>query len=1397
MASPPSTPAQRMAEALAEGRRLPEYEALLSSSIERLPFTMSNPLARAEQSRAESDYKEALTHLLDFFEMSVQWLNCYLLARMAPLAAGADAQTRKALERVVRTIDMKRPLSFGDHVNELLQPLMLAALRLLPDDALVRSLSANVVSARFNILAGSARQIGVVKVRNDFKGHSTSLAQSFYQRAFDSLSSHLLAMLKGLEPLHTYSFYAADAAGCLLDARSRDEQLPPAAGAAFAAEPGHYYVADASGAVCDVWPLAMLSADGYIFLFQTLKDESICYESSSQLVHRFETEDMNAALDVCLASVVPSFDVAREMNWQEILDAAAVHSRAYMMQVQKEKKFSSELFVDRRELGRMFADFRADAARTLMALPGEAGQGKTNQLCHWTSELLREGRAVLIFNSAELGACGLPATLRDIFGVSRRRNIERVLEMLHTKAEESGENVYFLFDALNECLSYTTPDGQPDTVPGPVALFRDITELLVRPDRPRFKVVTTCRSFTWKNSILPAVTPDPAFCYSPADGGGDGCSVGGFSAEETREAYRIYGKLYQMQSDFESIDRRVLLRLRDPLTLKYACGNNIGKVFVSDPARFTSVSLFATMLDDIRERAFAGRLQCELIDELADRILDTYLGGRPAASISSAALLQALDDASSPLHRLASMVYKPDGGVSVAYAELLRSPERPILKECVRTLPGGERSNVVEFIYERFLEYALCLSFRRRHGGAPATADYLRVLDGTEANAVLIGALRNSLLTDLADGRYDTLLELTALHSTRPDVMPLTNDVADVLVGENYEPQLTELQRRMLDALPPDPALIAGYNETQRSIAAAEATPELIVRNRELGARLAPIRRLRTAASVSLTNMLLSDYFNEGLYASDPMLTMWRLMEDSITDVSDDACKQAYYLSRRRHTRGGVPLRENLTARIVREMLDDVQRRSLAANLLGARRRRRMMRFVETGVRLAVLLIIDACMAPKPDEGMVDDMLERIRGLASYATLRFSLVRMAMPFLQTVMRRQITFQSDYVNNAVEYAGFWDDAVVPAAASADRWSRRLTGDIMDFVGHYGRASRGEGDTAAEAAGFAALHPAIADAYSTGCSFSYFVLERILVVMGTAAWSNISPLIRRLLAPGRERDAWSDYSQMSLLYVLYQVQYNSGADNPEILEIYTREAADWTRRCRGRFRARNSARANATGYYKRNVMNWYGVVYCRHCGDGTAREGDGRCAPLFYELIDRAIADADRGMLLHLLDNISEMIGDCGLIELPLQLMRHILAAYPTAEDVRRIDAAPSDNPDHDGRTLVAEAGRVLSTAHRYFPERTRSFLQGELAGLSFPGVAAYREEILGNIGDTEKLSDLFTHRFGNFLMWSLLNNEAVDRFATEAIRTAPQSRDCFQWYNSVVRILCRHLFKIKI
>lgn len=1379
--------------------RLPEYESLVQRSIRALPFSMANPLARSEEARRADDPKEAFSHLLDFFEMSVQWLNACMLALLAPHAATADPQALKTLRRVTDTIDTKRPLSFGDSVNELFHHLLIAAVRMTPDLPLIQALTKHVDTGRASILTGSAKKAGVVKVRNDFKGHSTVLARHFYARALDGLSEQLMAMLRGLEPLHAYRFIAVDSLGHALDARSDNGLLAPADDAPACADaPGHYYAISPDGECHDMYPMAMLNTDGYIFIFQTLKDEGACYESASGDVHRFETESLNPHIDAFFRRISPAFDVAREANWQEITEAAAAHSSEYMRQVQKDKKYSSELFVERKALSGLLDSFAAAPGRTLLALPGEAGQGKTCQLCHWTSRLLRQKEAVFIFNSADMAQCPLPDRIREIMHSSRRRNIERLLDTIHKKAEEAGKLVYFFFDALNECLSYPTPDGTP-APDGPTALFLDVASLLVRADRPRFKVVATCRSFTWKNRISAAVKVQTQLVFAPDDG--DEYSITGFTADETREAYSVYGKLYQMGSDFSRIDSRILLRLRDPLTLKYACGNHVGTPFGSDPARFTSISLFGTMLENIRERSFAGRMQCELLDELADRLLDSYISGHPAGGISAQALREALTDTGAPLHRLATLVYT-DGGVSVAYAELIRNPERPILKESVRTA-GGERTLYMEFIYERFLEYMMALSFGRRNRrscGTPIAASaYLDALRNTEPNVVLIGTLRNALLIDLAElADFGPLLELAGTHGADAGAMQLITDTIDVLVRENYERELSGLQQRLLDAAPPDPSVTAPYNATRREIASGKALPATIARHRELAAALASVLRLRATASAIVGSMLLSDYFNESLYETDPMQHLWRLMEDPIADVADEACKQAYYLSHSRRTRGGSLLRENLTVRIVREMFADVRSRTLLHNVASSRHRKRMLAFIETGARLATLLIIDAYMAPQPDYATASAMLDSIRGIASYATARFTLVRAVMPFLQTVMRKQVTFQSDYVNNAIEYQSFWHDDIVPPTAPEGRWCRARLAEAMSFVGHYNLCAGGDiGTIERRTREFRAFHPYVLDAYTTGCSFSYFIIERLLVVTGAADWDNISPLMRRLLAPERTRGEWADYTQMSLLYVLYQVQHHAAADNPEILDIFTREAADWTRRCRGLFEARNSARANATGLYKRNVMNWYGVVYCDHIGDGVARDGHERCAPLFYEMLDEAIDTADKNLLFHLLDNIAEMICDCGLIELPLQLTQHVLTRLHDSTSIRRIDSARSSNPAHADTTVVTAIGRVLSAAHRFYPERTSHFLHSDVAGLSFPGVAAYREEILGNISDTEKLSDLFTHRFGNFLMWSLLHNEAVDSFAIEAVGHAPCARDSFQWYDRVVRTLCRHLFNIKI
>ena len=112
-------------------------------------------------------------------------------------------------------------------------------------------------------------------------------------------------------------------------------------------------------------------------------------------------------------------------------------------------------------------------------------------------------------------------------------------------------------------------------------------------------------------------------------------------------------------------------------------------------------------------------------------------------------------------------------------------------------------------------------------------------------------------------------------------------------------------------------------------------------------------------------------------------------------------------------------------------------------------------------------------------------------------------------------------------------------------------------------------------------------------------------------------------------------------------------------------------------------------------------------------------------------------------------------------------------------------------------LVKLIGNLFSTAKNYFPDEINNFIRKEILDLRFPGIESYREEILNYNPSGETLSDLLTHRFGNFLMWSLLNEKSVDDFATEAMISAVGSKDCFGWYEKVIRLLVRHMFGVKL
>ena len=136
------------------------------------------------------------------------------------------------------------------------------------------------------------------------------------------------------------------------------------------------------------------------------------------------------------------------------------------------------------------------------------------------------------------------------------------------------------------------------------------------------------------------------------------------------------------------------------------------------------------------------------------------------------------------------------------------------------------------------------------------------------------------------------------------------------------EEQLFALMYELLDVQPEQGVeCIAEFNDVIKRIETNNADETVIARHKELNALLVPVKRLRKLASVSIVNgMLLTEYFNEGLYLHDAKELLWKLMCDPILEVRNDACVYVYYLSNKRYTLEHNLLQGNLALKIVKEM---------------------------------------------------------------------------------------------------------------------------------------------------------------------------------------------------------------------------------------------------------------------------------------------------------------------------------------------------------------------------------------------------------------------------------------------------------------------------------------------
>ena len=427
-----------------------EFRELAERSVSRLPPTLSKPVASLMREVEKGNFSAGMNYALDFLEISVQFVSCclFVLLQDAEKELPEDA---KAMKAIVDKIDCKRSLSFGDWVNDIFNPAVRAALKELPDNPLVRSLDDALFVRGANRLLGTKTEPSVVRIRNEYKGHSTTLSNEIYRGVVFTLEPQILAVLKAVEPLQEFSFNFSDGGGSLF--RSPD------------------------GTESDLYPLVFRNEKGYVYVFQSLKDEDISYISSDEEAVTLIDDSRNAAFDRLLQRSSRSFDIAKEMNWTEMRALLNAESARFLGRVYREKKYNRELFVERKALSRLLGEFSASPL-TLFPLLGEAGQGKTNQLCWWTEEISKGDDAVLIFSSSDFAGESLPDALRRIFRSSPRKDAAKIVRELHKRAGEEGRTVYIFFDAVNECLRYK--DAPADELNGPAALYEAFRELFIR-----------------------------------------------------------------------------------------------------------------------------------------------------------------------------------------------------------------------------------------------------------------------------------------------------------------------------------------------------------------------------------------------------------------------------------------------------------------------------------------------------------------------------------------------------------------------------------------------------------------------------------------------------------------------------------------------------------------------------------------------------------------------------------------------------------------------------------------------------------------------------------------------------------------------------------------------------
>lgn len=374
-------------------------------------------------------------------------------------------------------------------------------------------------------------------------------------------------------------------------------------------------------------------------------------------------------------------------------------------------------------------------------------------------------------------------------------------------------------------------------------------------------------------------------------------------------------------------------------------------------------------------------------------------------------------------------------------------------------------------------------------------------------------------------------------------------------------------------------------------------------------------------------------------------------------------------------------------------------------------------------------------------------------------------------------------QSDFVNNLAEYQRFWTD--IPKQ-HPQKWSRNDFCSLTPYLNPQTTDIQNQ-------------KVKILKGYESNNAFSYILLERLLIIQGTTNWNNVSGIINEIY----NLDNSTDYSRMSLAYVLFHIIEKSESFNEAAFDLLSNITKDWSQKTKGKFSIITHGKDGKK--FKQHILNWYIVAYFKwheysainwQCSDSIKNS-----IPVFIELVEEALHTKNKDLLFYILENIGIVATDFGntdlsYIEVAIRLFDYIVRKFETKEEI--INFNTDSEIENYNKDLPTFMSKVLCTMDNYYPMEIKGYLEtGLYSNLESPLAQDIKDKMKTCKEELEGLGGLLTHRSGNFIVWGCKNSPEIREFFIEILKDSEKVKNINQWAFIIVEKGVEKLIGLKI